>query len=360
MKVLFIAPHLSTGGMPAFLLKRIQALQQYTDWEIHVIEWKNLSPDYIVQKTQIQKLVGDNFTSYNGDLEQQKGIVDYCKKNKIDIIHIEEIPEGFDGGNEFNIDIQKELYKKKHPWKVVETCHNIFFNPDESKVYEPDGYACVTPHHIDTTFKNKKTPKSLITFPIDPSISPYESKEEILSSRGWLTKGEFHIVNVGLWTPGKNQGYAVKLAKQLWEKYRWTYIFHFVGNQAPNFSHYWEPIMEEGLPPNVFIHGEQADTDYYMKMSDLMLFTSTWECNPIVLKEAISNNIKIMAFDLDHYGEEYVPFIIPLTGNQNTDYTNLIDTIHSPLKYNDYDIGNNVRNFAKNHINFYNSLLDEK
>ena len=50
MKVLFIAPHLSTGGMPAFLLKRVEALQKYTDWEIHVIEWKNLSPDYIVQK----------------------------------------------------------------------------------------------------------------------------------------------------------------------------------------------------------------------------------------------------------------------------------------------------------------------
>ena len=346
--------------MPAFLLKRIQALQLHTDWEIHVIEWKNLSPHYIVQKSQIQNLIGKNFVSYNGDIKKQIGVIEYCKKNKIDIIHIEEIPEGFDKGNEFNIDLQKKLYNKKHPWKIVETCHNIYFNPDENKVYEPDGYACVTPHHINTTFKNKNTPKSLITFPIDPSIQPTKTREEILAEKGWLTKGEFHIVNVGLWTPGKNQGYAVKLAKQLWEKYRWTYIFHFIGNQAPNFSHYWEPIMNEVLPPNVFVHGEKSDINYYMKMSDMMLFTSTWECNPIVLKEAISNNIKIMAFNLDHYGEEYTPFITPLTGNQNTDYTNFIDTIHSPIKYKGYDIDNNVHNFAKNHINFYNFLLDGK
>ena len=43
MKVLFITPHLSTGGMPAFLLKRIEALLGYTDIEVFVIEWKMYS-----------------------------------------------------------------------------------------------------------------------------------------------------------------------------------------------------------------------------------------------------------------------------------------------------------------------------
>ena len=38
MKILFLAPHLSTGGMPAFLLKRIEALQANSDVEIAVIE----------------------------------------------------------------------------------------------------------------------------------------------------------------------------------------------------------------------------------------------------------------------------------------------------------------------------------
>jgi hypothetical protein len=131
MKVLFIAPHLSTGGMPAFLLKRIQALQQYTNFEIYVVEWKFYSPDYIVQRKQIQELIGENFYSFLGDENAQKGIIDLCYEKEIDIIHIEEIPEGFDNGNLFNPELQKELYNKKHPWKVVETCHNIYFNPKE-------------------------------------------------------------------------------------------------------------------------------------------------------------------------------------------------------------------------------------
>ena len=57
MKVLFLAPHLSTGGMPAFLLKRIEALLGYTDVEIFVIEWKCYSMDYTVQRNKIEELL---------------------------------------------------------------------------------------------------------------------------------------------------------------------------------------------------------------------------------------------------------------------------------------------------------------
>ena len=346
--------------MPAFLLKRIQALQQYDDnIEIHVIEWSNLSPTYIVQKTQIQNLVGDNFVSYSGEIEKQWLVVDYCKKNKIDIVHIEEIPEGFEGTNKFNIEIQKELYDKSNPWKIVETCHNIYFNPDEYKVYEPDGYACVTPHHINHTFANRTPPKSLVTFPIDTSIQSKLTREEMLDKIGYRHTGEFHIINVGLWTPGKNQGYALNIARQLYDKYGFTYIFHFVGNQAPNFQDYWKPLMED-LPPNVLVWGEKDNVGDYFQLADLMLFTSTWECNPIVLKEAISNKSKIMAFDLDHYGEEYVPYITPLTGNQDKDCSNILDTIHSPLKYQNQNLENGMKEFAENHINLYNLLLNGK
>ena len=345
--------------MPAFLLKRIQALQSYTEFEIYVIEWRCYSMDYVVQRKQIQELVGENFYSFLGDANAQKGIIDLCYEKNIDIIHIEEIPEGFDGGNPFDPELQKELYDNKHPWKVVETAHGMWFNPDENKINEPDGYAFVTPHHIKETFKNRVAEKSLIPFPIDPKIQSNKTRDEILTEKGYLLKGEYHIVNVGLWTPGKNQGYALEIARKLYEKYGYTYIFHFVGNQAPNFKNYWEPLMED-LPPNVLVWGERNDTDIFFKMSDLMLFTSTWECNPIVLKEAISNNIKIMAHNLDHYGDEYIPFITPLTGNVFTDKNNLIEVIHSPIKYNDFDIKNTVKNFADNHVKFYNFLLNGK
>ena len=358
MRVLFIAPHLSTGGMPAFLLKRVQAIQQYTDIEVFVAEWKCYSLDYTIQRKQIQELVGENFISFLGNAESQKGIVDYCYNKKIDIIHIEEIPEGFDSHNPFNVGLQQELYSNKHPWKVVETCHNIYFNPTENKQVNPDAYACVTPHHSQVTFKNQDAYISDIYFPIDTSIQYPSTRDEVLTKNGWLTKGEFHIVNIGLFTPGKNQKYAIEIAKELYKKYGYTYIFHFIGNQAPNFADYWKPLMSD-LTPNIHIHGERDDTSMFFKMCDLMLFTSTWECNPIVLKEAISNNIKIMAYKLDHYGDEYTNYITPLTGNIDIDKQNIINTIFTEPKYNIESTNTSVENFANKHLELYQKLLNE-
>lgn len=347
--------------MPAFILKRIQALKTYTNLEIFVFEWRKYATDYVVQREEILKLIPEsNFFSCGWDKStenKQKTIVSFCLNKGIDIIHIDEIPEGFDSFNPFNLELQKELYHEKYPWKIVETCHNIYFNPDEKKVCHPDAYACVTNHHIDSTFANTPSHKMYIPFPIDVSIQTPQSKSSIKQNKGWLTKGEFHILNVGLWTQGKNQKYAIEIAKSLWEKYRWTYIFHFIGNQASNFFEYWDPLMKD-LPPNVFVHGERNDTDLFFKMCDLMLFTSTWECNPIVLKEAISNNIKIMANNLPHYNNEYTPYITPLIGDAEKDKESLINIIHSNNKYKIGNI-NQSKEFALNHLHLYQTLLNE-
>ena len=360
MKVLFLAPHLSTGGMPAFLLKRIQALQSQPV-EIFLFEWRNYSTAYTVQKNEILKLVkSENFYSCGWDdntESRQKSIIDYCYNKKIDLIHIEEIPEGFDSFSLFDEEIQKELYDPKHPWKIVETCHNIWFNPDEKKKYYADGYASVSKHHLLNTFKNIPSRKTYLPFPIDLSIQSPKSRIEVLNQDGWRNQGEFHIINIGLFTPGKNQSYAIEIARELYNKYGWTYIFHFIGNQASNFKEYWEPLLNN-LPPNVMIHGEKPNTDDFFRMADLMLFTSTWECNPIVLKEAISNHTKIMAFNLEHYHGEYTKFITPLSGILSEDTNNLINTIHSPIIYSSDNL-DNVEEFGLNHYMFYQDLVNE-
>lgn len=366
LNVLFLAPHLSTGGMPAFLLKRIEVLSKHTNINLSVLEWCNYSPNFIVQKTKIIDLVKDNYYNFGSLDNPEEGIhgkkenlIKFLYEKNINIVHIEEIPEGFDSFNPFDKTLLKKLYNKKHPWKIVETCHNMYFKPDENKLYEPDGYACVTEYHVKETFKNKKSPKSLISFPIDPLTQNDNTRDEILDKMGYLKKGEFHIINVGLWTPGKNQKYALEIARSLYNKYGFTYIFHFLGNQAPNFEKYWEPLMGN-IPPNVKIWGERNDIDKFYKIADLMLFTSNWECNPIVLKEAISNNIKIMAFNLEHYGNEYTPYIVPLSNDVKTDQHNLINTIFSPIKYKLDKVKNTPFNFAIQHINFYKTLLNNE
>ena len=59
IKLLYLTPHLSTGGMPQFVLKRIQALQEYKDQiEIFLVEYSQFSSTYVVQRDQIIKLLG--------------------------------------------------------------------------------------------------------------------------------------------------------------------------------------------------------------------------------------------------------------------------------------------------------------
>ena len=66
-----------------------------------------------------------------------------------------------------------------------------------------------------------------------------------------------------------------------------------------------------------------------------------------------------MAFNLDHYGDEYLPYITPLTNDVNIDKHNLIDTIFSPIKYKLDNIKNTPFNFAIEHLNFYKTILEK-
>ena len=332
MKILYLAPHLSTGGMPAFLLRRIQEMQEWTQHEIYVAEWTKYSEAYTVQRDQIEKLLDkDHFISL-GDLGEDEEthfnnrvkIVEKCYEWGIDIIHIDEIPEGFDSFNPFPAKLQEHLYHTDHPWRIVETCHNIWFNPSTMKKILPDGFAMVSPEHELKTFKDIDVPKSLITFPWTKSKSVIlKDRKEILGDFGYRTLGEFHIINIGLWTQGKNQKYAIDIARTLYAKYGHTYQFHFVGNQASNFSEYWQPLMND-LPPNCKVWGEREDTSTLLQMSDVMLFTSNWECNPIVLAEAASLGIPTMAYNLPQYGDQWTRTLTHLTGNANKDAESVI------------------------------------
>ena len=50
MKIIYITPHLSTGGLPQYLLKKIQSLQEKEVW---CIEYNFVSDRYTVQRNQI-------------------------------------------------------------------------------------------------------------------------------------------------------------------------------------------------------------------------------------------------------------------------------------------------------------------
>jgi autotransporter strand-loop-strand O-heptosyltransferase len=329
LRILFIAPHLSTGGMPAFLLRRIQALQAHTNVEIYVVEYSNHSDHFVVQKDQIKKLVRHFWTLGEDKME----VMDIIKNNNIDVVHIEEMVE--DGWNNWPESLREALYAPDRTWRMIETCHNIIFKPDIEKRFHPDSYMFCTPHHLKT-FANMPSPKYVVEFPIE--------KEE--ATKFMFGEG-MHVLNVGLWTPGKNQGEAVELARQIPDVH-----FHFVGNQAGNFQHYWEPLMKD-LPDNVHVWGERNDVDEFMAGSDLFLFNSTFECNPLVIREAIGHGLPIIARNLPQYGDMFTKYITDL------DPSKLKEQVYEQLKNpKTYNIPENQElEFALTHLTIYQKVV---
>jgi hypothetical protein len=132
IKLCYIPSHLSCGGMPQYLLKRIQALLEYTDsFEIFVIEYHDYGKHFPTQRNQIIELLGDKFYSLGEDK-----VLDILDEIKPDIIHFDDMPEYMN--NEY---LFKKIYRNDRKWYIVETCHSSLFNPDNDKKFHPDLYA---------------------------------------------------------------------------------------------------------------------------------------------------------------------------------------------------------------------------
>ena len=146
-------------------------------------------------------------------------------------------------------------------------------------------------------YKDINIPSVLVEYPIEYKQRP--DREWALRDLG-LDPTKKHVLHVGLFTPRKNQKEFFEYAKSLPE-----YVFHSVGNQAGNFAHYWEPLMID-KPSNVVWHGERKDVDRFYQAMDLFLFTSHGndkdkETMPLVIREAISNKIPTLIYNLPVY-----------------------------------------------------------
>ena len=130
----------------------------------------------------------------------------------------------------------------------------------------------------------------------------YDLKGVQEAAKAILDPNLTHFVNVGLFTPRKNQAEIIDYARHLIGQ---PVQFHFVGNQADNFKHYWEPLMKN-LPSNCKVWGERKDVDSFYNAMDVFLFTSKGtirdkETSPLVIREAIGWNIPSLLYNLPVY-----------------------------------------------------------
>ena len=325
MKIVYLAPHLSTGGCPQFILKRIQSLLTHTEGiEVYVIEHSFHGDAYVVQRNAIRDLLGDRF--YAGDNK-----IEMINRINPDIIHIDEMSERLDQ------DLMKALYKNDRKWYIIETCHDVSFDPS-TKVFHPDLFMFCSPYHEDT-FADLESLYETIEYPVDFKVIGGKEKIKAKMQLG-MDLNKKHILNVGLWTKGKNQGEMLEIARKYPEM-----MFHSVGNQAGNFADYWQPLMKD-VPPNVKIWGERADVDLFMTAADVFMFNSTWECNPLVLREAMAHTLPIVARNLPQYGDMFTKYLDPI----DTD----LRTITRKYKTSN---DKNSRAFALKHEKAYKELM---
>jgi autotransporter strand-loop-strand O-heptosyltransferase len=358
-RILFLAPHLSTGGMPEFLLGRLKALIDEPSVELHVVEFTCYATTYVVQRDQIRQMLGDRFHEIGHlgsmeDSEREERLKQIISQIQPDVIHIEESPEAFDGFNKMSEECQSWIYQSSHPWRIVETCHNIWFNPRENKRISPDAYLFVTPHHTLETFSEEPSEKFEAFYPIIPQTKSELQRRKSLEilELEHLSDAK-HLINIGLWTQGKNQGEAVEWARTLEQQYPGQYQFHFIGNQAENFESYWGPIMQD-LPPNVHIHGERNDINTFYQLADGVVFNSTWECNPLALRQALGYPIPVMARNLPQYHSMYTGQLTEIQGD-TTDPLRLVEALKSPIhrKQNDQAMAK----FKQEHLQAYMKTL---
>ena len=283
-KLLYVASHLSTGGMPQYLLKQIQTF--ISDFEIEVIEYNNHSGGvFVVQKNQINDLV--RLHTLEDDKTDILKLVDKIKPN---IIHFTEIPEHFISHN-----ILDKLWNKKRKYFIVSSTHGSGTNPDEIK-YHPDRYVLVS-EWSRRKFEHLGIDTMVWDYPIEKQkFNKFEVQKELGFESDWK-----HVLMVGLFTPGKNQGEIFQIARQL-EKYKIK--FHFIGNQAMNFEHYWKPLMDS-KPQNCIVWGERQDVDMFYKASDMFYFSSILELNPLSIKEALGYGLPSLFRKLDTYLDTY-------------------------------------------------------
>ena len=315
-KILFIVPHLSTGGLPQVTTNKIQLLKD--DYIIKCVEYGCYSWDFVVQKNRIKNLIGEeNLITLWDDKNVLINLIDEFQP---DIISMEEFPEFFMGH-----EITRQIYRKNRPYKIFETTHDSSFKPT-SKIWFPDKFIFVSVFNA-IQYSMFDIPYEVIEYPIESR----EKRKELFQEKLGLDKGWKHVVNVGLFTERKNQKYIFEIARKLENG---KIKFHFIGNQADNFKSYWEPLMNN-KPENCIVWGEKDNVNEFLEASDLFMFPSKGdrnnkELNPIAIKEAIEYGIPMMMYNLDVYCGKYdkLPQVKFLNGDIDNDVNNMMDVLN--------------------------------
>ena len=194
-RLLIITPHLSTGGAPQVTANKVKLM--CNDFEVKVVEHAFVAWKFVVQRNRIIETIGENNFLSLGENKTQE-LINIINDWRPDIISMEEFPEMF-----MSEDMADWVYRPERSYTIIETTHDSSFNPKRKK-YMPDRFVFVSPYN-SLKYNHLNIPYDIIEYPVDNKI---QNKIEFRKKLG-LEPDYKHIVIIGLFTPRKNQKYAI-------------------------------------------------------------------------------------------------------------------------------------------------------
>ena len=307
MRIAFITPHLSTGGMPEYLRRSIELLDR-KEHEVLLIEMRTEKTLDAIRKRVLDLEGIELFSAEKSPFNAIEKIESFDP----DVIHFSEPSE-----QTMDPNFLDRLYKKDRTWKIFETCHDSSY-PLPSKKFFPDKFLLVSPFQVKMML-DLGVPAELVQYDVPPM--EMSNKSLTLKKLG-LDSNKKHVFQFGIFSPRKNQRETIRIASLMIEE---PVQFHFVGNTADSYSYYWKPLLEN-MPKNCKFWGEHKDVQKFYSVADLVIFPSIEliddkETNPLVIKEAIAYGIPLLLKDTPVYLGMY-PENDRLFHMGNTDYEN--------------------------------------
>lgn len=213
MKIVFITPHLSTGGMPQYLNNKIAKLKDECD--IWILEQTHESSYNTIRK-RIEREIGVNKIITFGS-NPVKLLLDSIDRLDPDIVHFEEPCEQFLTDN-----LLEHIFRKDRRYKIIETFHDSSLGHEEKR-YLPDKFIVVSPWQVYLVQKHG-VPVEVIEHEIyKKGEKDQERARKILG----FDPNKKHVIQVGIFTPRKNQLETAELARNFPDVQ-----FHFIRRSA--------------------------------------------------------------------------------------------------------------------------------
>ena len=89
--LMIITPHMSTGGCPQVVAKKVELLKDF--YNIVVVEWECIAWSYVVQRNRVINMLGEQFVSLSENKEYD--LFNLIDDYQPEYIFIEELSETF-------------------------------------------------------------------------------------------------------------------------------------------------------------------------------------------------------------------------------------------------------------------------